>query len=333
MDSLVSLSVATSTCKRVRANCRGTTEDGGCGEEGRSCGLLDIQDDLIVVIMQHSDARAYGRLSASCRDLQRRCELHQAVLFRRYLMSSFGVLFGETEVCWDSGYALVKIAIPSLALVMEIRGKSSAVSCDGYRKEMLATQRPWDGNTGSIQEFLFGFTEKKSSSYKQAFRESLSMKINSHSNEMKNDLESLTSQSVSLIKTIRGLRCQSRDISVSLQQYEARKKKNEQLELLERARQRSSQDWEPSAVRWAQRARAENTGASTVNSSESRKTNESSSDIAACMKHLRDRLSDVRKKLKERLQEMKKVQQGIEMRKANIKDCERKLKILQCTAA
>ena len=330
------LSVVSSSCKRVRAACAIAPDQGKHEEAEGSCGLLDIQEDVIVVIMRHADARAYGRLSASCKELQRRCELHQAVLFRHYLMSSFAVLFGETEVCWDSGYALVKIAIPSLTLVMEIRGKSCAVSCDGYRKERTATQRPWDGDTGSIQEMMFGFVGKKSCSYKQAFRECVSMRTSSSFTELKNDLDSFSSQTRALIRTIHGLRGQSREISVSLQKCEARKKRSEQFELLERARQRSGgQEWEPSAVRWAQSARAEGEGpeASALSSSESRRVCESPAETASYMKHLRGRLAEVRKKLKERLQDVSKVQQEMASRRLGLKDCERKLKILQNVAA
>lgn len=63
----------------------------------------------------------------------------------------------------------MKLAVPCLTLVVEIRGATHATKswpddCEG------ASRKPWDGDIGSIQELFYGVSTVKAGSYKEAFK-------------------------------------------------------------------------------------------------------------------------------------------------------------------
>lgn len=75
--------------------------------------------------------------------------------------------------CWVCAFVSrltpVKLAVPCLTLVVEIRGPSHEQKSwldDGEG----ARRKPWDGDIGSIQEFIWGIGTAKAGSYKEAFK-------------------------------------------------------------------------------------------------------------------------------------------------------------------
>jgi len=80
------------------------------------------------------------------------------------------VLHGLVELhARRAGGCAVKLAVPCLKLVVEIRGESHATKSwvdveGGYGRA------PWDGDQGSIQEFFHGVSAVKAGSYKDAYK-------------------------------------------------------------------------------------------------------------------------------------------------------------------
>ena len=67
------------------------------------------------------------------------------------------------------GWSAVKLAVPCLKLVVEIRGETHATQSWGDDQDGRH-RAPWDGDVGSIQEFFHGVSTVKAGSYKDAFK-------------------------------------------------------------------------------------------------------------------------------------------------------------------
>ena len=70
-----------------------------------------------------------------------------------------------TRVCAHT----VKLAVPCLTLVVEIRGETHATQ-SWVNDELLPRHKPWDGDIGSIQELFYGVSTVKASSYKEVYK-------------------------------------------------------------------------------------------------------------------------------------------------------------------
>jgi hypothetical protein len=62
----------------------------------------------------------------------------------------------------------VKLAVPCLTMVVEIRGETHATQ--SWVDDGLVPHKPWDGDIGSIQELFYGVSTVKASSYKEAYK-------------------------------------------------------------------------------------------------------------------------------------------------------------------
>ena len=62
----------------------------------------------------------------------------------------------------------VKLAVPCLTMVVEIRGETHATQ--SWVDDGLVPHKPWDGDMGSIQELFYGVSTVKASSYKEAYK-------------------------------------------------------------------------------------------------------------------------------------------------------------------
>jgi hypothetical protein len=171
-------------------------------------------------------------------------------LYHHFLCSKFDVLVSETEECGDAGFSLVKLAIPCLTLVVEIRGKTHATKrCpdDGER----ARRKPWDGDFGSIQELFYGVSSVKAGSYKEAFQMCLRKKVEDALGKAQGAAFEHQMRRQKLEFAMGAIKMEYSLLVHAFSKIKADRQMRERQDILNRAKAREPNAWAPAPVRWA----------------------------------------------------------------------------------
>ena len=163
----------------------------------------------------------------------------------------FDALISDAEACGDAGFSLVKLAVPSLTLVVEIRGETHAVK-SWVGDDDRSLRAPWDGDVGFIQELFYGVSVVKGRSYKDAFRRCLRKQLEDALSKAQLSFTEHDRRCQQLTLTMRTLKAEYCGWMQEYAELKTIHNVRKREEILSKARSREPNAWSPSAVRLAE---------------------------------------------------------------------------------
>lgn len=216
--------------------------------------LCCLSDDLLFSVLQRGGPACLGRLRATSFGLSLRCASAEPRLYHHYLCTAFAALVSQTEECGDAGFSLVKLAVPCLTLVVEIRGETHATQ-SWVNDELLPRHKPWDGDIGSIQELFYGVSTVKASSYKEAYKMCARKQVEDAVSKAQMAVNEHDRRRQELAFAVGAVRMEYTHLSKACSRLKAERKARERQEILRQAKAREPNAWAPAPVRWAEAGR------------------------------------------------------------------------------